>query len=135
MKRTSFEKLRVYELAETLADHLWTITLQRDQYARDTVGKQIVRAADSVGANIAEGLGRGTPADHQRFVSIARGSLNETKPWLRRAHKRRLLTEQTVRELKPKVEELAPRLNAYLRSISERAKRQGAEHPQLTTCN
>ena len=122
VNRTSFEKLRVYELAEILADTIGNVTLQWDHYARDTVGKQIVRAADSVGANIAEGLGRGTSADNQRFVRIARGSLNETKHWLRRAYKRHLLPEKTTAELRPLVDELAPKLNAYLRSISERAK-------------
>ena len=45
---------------------------------KNTVGKQIVRSADSIGANIAEGTGRHNFQDNQRFVKIARGSLNET---------------------------------------------------------
>ena len=35
------------------------------------MGKQIVRSADSVGANIAEGHGRYSCQDNQRFVKIA----------------------------------------------------------------
>jgi four helix bundle protein len=135
MDRTSFEKLRVYQLAETLADELWSVTLQWNQHARDTVGKQLVRAADSVGANIAEGVGRGTPADNQRFVRMARGSLNETKHWLRRAYIRRLLTEQTVQDLKPMLDELVPKLNAYLKSIGNRSMLEGINRPQPTTNN
>jgi four helix bundle protein len=50
-------------------------------------------------------------------VKIARGSLNETKHWLRRAHSRKLLAKEHVDNLKPLVDELAPRLNAYLKSI------------------
>ena len=57
MEKTNFEKLRVYRLAEALADSIWKIVLQWDYLAKDTVGKQIVRAADSIGANIAEGSG------------------------------------------------------------------------------
>ena len=87
--------------------------------ARDTVGKQLIRAADGIGANIAEGAGRGSFQDNRRFVRIARGSLNETKHWLRRAYKRKLLDEPTVTLLKPILDELGPRLNAYLKSIGD----------------
>jgi four helix bundle protein len=117
MARTNFESLRVYQLSEHLADSIWEIVLQWNPFARDTVGKQLVKAADSVGANIAEGTGRGSYVDNRRFVKIARGSLNETKHWLRRAFKRRLLNTKQINNVKPIIEELAPKLNAYLKSI------------------
>ena len=55
MARTNFENLRVYKLSEKLADHIWHIALGWSVFARDTVGKQLVKAADSIGANISEG--------------------------------------------------------------------------------
>jgi len=77
----------------------------------------MVCAADSVGANIAEGSGRGSFQDNRRFVKMARGSLNETKHWLRRAFRRGLLSTEDVKRIRPIIDELAPKLNAYLRSI------------------
>ena len=112
MAKTNFEKLDVYRLSEEIADLIWDIVAGWPAFARDTVGKQIVRAADSIGANIAEGVGRGTHLDNKRFVRNGRGSLYETQHWLRRAYRRKLL-----KALKPLVDELAPRLNAYLKSI------------------
>ena len=79
--RSNFENLEVYQLSEKIADEVWRIVGTWDSLARDTVGKQLVRAAASIGANIAEGEGRGSFKDNQRFVRIARGSLNETKHW------------------------------------------------------
>ena len=79
--------------------------------------EQIVKSADSVGANIAEGTGRYGIQDNKRFGYFARGSLNETKHWLRRAFKRNLLTETEIGKLKPVMDELAPKLNAYINSI------------------
>ena len=121
MERTNFEKLRVYRLSEKLGDELWRTVTRWDYFNRDTVGKQLVRAGDSIGANIAEGAGRGRFLDNQRFVRMARGSLNETKHWLRRAHRRGLLTTVQTGTLKPMIDELAPMLNAYLKSIGTAA--------------
>jgi four helix bundle protein len=115
--KTAFEKLRVYRLSEELADGIWDIALNWEKFAKDTVGRQIVRSADSIGANIAEGSGRGSYQDNRRFVRTARASLNETQHWLRRAYKRKLLTPAQVALLRPLIDELAPRLNAYLKSI------------------
>jgi four helix bundle protein len=117
MERTNFEKLQVYELSERSSDEIWSIVFGWDHFAKDTIGKQIVRAVDGVGANIAEGSGRGTLADNRRFIRMARGSLYETKHWLRRAYRRTLLTEQQIDKVKPVIRELLPKLNAYCRSV------------------
>jgi len=42
MGQTNFEKLRVYQLSEMLADEIWGIVLKWNVFARDTVGKQLV---------------------------------------------------------------------------------------------
>ena len=115
--KTKFENLRVYQMSETLADEIWDIVAGWNGFAKDTVGKQIVRSADSVGANIAEGEGRGTSPANKHFVRIARGSLQETQHWLRRAYKRNLLTKEQIERLKPLIENLSPSLNAYLTAI------------------
>ena len=122
MAPTNFENLRIYALAETLADSIWNIVTAWDNFARDTVGKQIVRSADSIGANIAEGVGRWDLQDQKRFIYIARGSVNETKHWLRRAYKRKLLSSAEVKALKPLLDELAPKINAYVRSLGRMKK-------------
>jgi hypothetical protein len=58
MGRPDFEELEVYKLAESLANDIWEIVKKWDYFTKDTMGKQIVRSADSVCANIAEGRGR-----------------------------------------------------------------------------
>ena len=83
-------------MSEALADEIWRVVVGWNNLARDTLGKQLIRSADSIGANIAEGEGRGTHLDNKRFVRIARGSLQETQ--------------------------LGPSLNAYLRKIGNGKK-------------
>jgi four helix bundle protein len=120
MNKTGFESLRVYNLAEDIADLIWEIVVNWDYFAKDTIGKQLVNSADSIGANIAEGYGRGSHADNRRFAKISRGSLFEVKHWLRRAYKRNLLSENQITNLQELVNELTPKLSAYINSISKK---------------
>ena len=117
MGRPDFEKLEVYKLAENLANEICKIVIVWDYFSKNTIGKQVVRAADSIGANIAEGRGRYNFQDNKRFIKIARGSLNETIHWMRLAYKRKLLTAEQVDILKSIIDRLSPKLNAYLNSI------------------
>lgn len=117
MTTTNFENLRVYQLAKKLADKIWKIVIKWEYFARITVGKQIVTAADGVGSNIAEGSGRASPLDNRRFLKIVRGSLYETKHWFRRSHQRKLISDVEAQELRPLIDELIPSLNAYYRAV------------------
>ncbi len=114
-----FQDLEVYKLSEALADAVWEIVCTWDTLARDTIGKQVVRAADSIGANIAEGSGRGSQGDTRRFLRIARGSLMEAQHWLRRAFRRRLLTSDQTTALQATLDLLPLKLNAYLKAIGK----------------
>ena len=107
MPRTNFEQLRVYQFSEELSDAIWDSVCKWDGFAKDTVGKQVVRSADSVGANIAKGEGRGSYQDNRRFIKIARGSLQETQHWLRRAFKRNLLKDDEIKTLRPLIDKLS----------------------------
>jgi len=120
MGRTGFENLRVYKLAENIADLAWEVVNNWDYFAKSTVGRQFVNSADSVGANIAEGTGRGSFADNRRFAKIARGSLFEVKHWLRRSYKRDLLKETDVKNFQNIIAELTPKLSAYINSIGRK---------------
>jgi four helix bundle protein len=118
MARSEFENLQVYQLAEELSDHIWDLVAAWDIFAKNTVGQQLVRAADSIGANIAEGNGRRDTKDNRRFVRIAWGSLNETQHFLRRAYNRKLIQEEDAGRLSPIINALGPKLNAYHRSLT-----------------
>jgi len=75
MEKTNFVHLHIYKLSEKLADEIWRIVIHWNFFAKNTVGIQIVKAADSIGANIAEGSGRGTDPELRRFESVARFAL------------------------------------------------------------
>jgi len=122
LELTNFENLQIYQLSERLADDIWDIVARWPVFAKDTVGKQVVRSADSIGANIAEGNGKGTTEDYRRYLRHARGSLYETKHWMRRAIKRELISADVEADSRRIMDELILKLNAYMRSLNERIR-------------
>jgi four helix bundle protein len=84
-----FRDLAVYQEAVRLSDALHRSVLAWKNIDRWTIGIQLIRAADSVGANIAEALGR-AGRDRSRMLLIARGSAYELEHWLDRAAARGL---------------------------------------------
>ena len=52
MDRTGFENLRVYVLAEEMGDLVWETVIKWDRLAQDTIGKQLINSADSIGAKV-----------------------------------------------------------------------------------
>jgi four helix bundle protein len=86
----AFVDLRVYVLAADLSDELSSVVSTWPSFERWSVGMQLVRAADSIAANIAEASGRWHEADKRRLFIIARGSLYETEHWVERAKARDL---------------------------------------------
>jgi four helix bundle protein len=84
--------------------------------AQDTVGKQLIRAVDSIGANIAESYGRYHYGEKVNLLYYARGSLYESKFFVSRALKRGLVSEIDGEKMLEHLRELAPKLNAYIKS-------------------
>ena len=116
------EDLDVYQMAEDLADRIWNMCVTWDYFAKDTIGKQLVRAVDGVSVNLAEGHGRYHFKDRLNFCYYARGSLEETKSWINKA-KRRNLIKEDKEDLKGIIEILPRKLNAYFSSIKMAQKR------------
>lgn len=114
---TSFEDLKVLKAAEEVADTIYKIAAQWDEFARDVVGKQIARAADSIGANIAESFGRFHFGEKIQFLYYARGSMFETKYWLNRAVARGLITSTESRNHSARLTDIARQLNAFAASL------------------
>lgn len=90
----TIQKLSAYNKSFDFSNEVWDTVIKWNFFAKDTVGKQFVKAADSVSANIAEGFGRFSKKDKVRFYRISLGSLEETGDWVRKAHRRELITSE-----------------------------------------
>ena len=114
---TDLSELECYRMAESLAQVVWGIVERWRPFERQTIGSQLVRAADSVGANIAEAHGRFYFGEKLQFLYYARGSLYETRHWLRLAWRRSLLPTEDSARLAELIEPLAKSINSFAGSL------------------
>ncbi len=120
---TSLEELRVLQAAESVADSIWEQVVRWDVFAREVVGGQLARAADSIGANIAEAFGRFNYGEKLQFLYYARGSLFETKYWLNRATKRGLMSRDQAEYYATQLSEVGRQLNSFASSLKNQRRR------------
>ena len=111
------EELRVYNLSMELGELVYKTVESWTYFDKDTVGKQIVRSADSVAANISEGFGRYFYKETIKFAYYSRGSLFETKTFVQKAHTRNLMSDTDHEKLLQMIEQIGKMLNSYINAL------------------
>jgi four helix bundle protein len=114
---SKLEDFKAYNLSMEVGEEVWEIVKGWRYFEKDTVGKQLVRAVDSVAANLSEGLGRYHFKEAKNFAYYSRGSLFETKTWLTKALNRKLITEEAHLAMNSKIEVIGKMINGYINSI------------------
>ncbi|RLD61781.1 MAG: four helix bundle protein [Bacteroidetes bacterium] len=108
------EDLQVYTLSMQIGEEVWDIVDIWDSFAKDTLGKQLVRAIDSVAANLSEGFGRYHFREKTHFSYYSRGSLYESKTWLTKANNRKLIDDKQFQKLQSEINVIGIKLNNYI---------------------
>ena len=109
-----------YKFAFSLSNYIWNIIIGWDYVAKDTIGKQFVRAMDSVSANIAEGFGRYSKKDKVKFYRYSYGSIQEALDWNEKARARKLLTEDQYKKIFLELKKMPADINSLIRFTNER---------------
>lgn len=113
------EELRVYQQAMGLGEKVWKIVIEWDWFAKDTIGKQFVKAVDSVAANLSEGFGRYHYRESKNFYYYSRGSLLETKTWVTKARNRNLISADDFITISNEIKDISVKLNNYIASVGK----------------
>jgi four helix bundle protein len=109
-----------YKITFNLSSYIWDIVIKWDYFARDTIGKQFVRAIDSISANIAEGFGRYTKKDKVSFYRYSYGSIKESLDWNEKAKRRKLLEKEQYQHILGELQKLPRELNYLIKFTNEK---------------
>lgn len=124
------DDFKAHQLAMAFGERVWAIVDAWNYFQKDTIGKQFVRAADSIAANLSEGLGRYHFKEAKQFGYYARGSLFESRTWLTKSFNRKLVDEKTFLTLIQDLDSIGKMTNGFINSIGE-VKEPIEEYPNL----
>ncbi|MBX2892523.1 MAG: four helix bundle protein [Saprospiraceae bacterium] len=117
MNYIPIEELEVYKLAMEIGEEIWVVVDKWPEFPKKVVGAQFCEAGDSIAANISEAHGRYHYKDKKNFCFFARGSLLESKTWLKKSHNRKLVDDETHTRIHDKLKRCHYLLNQYIKSI------------------
>jgi four helix bundle protein len=106
-----------------LGENVWKIVENWNYFHKDTIGKQLVRSANSVATNISEGYGRFSFKETINFTYYYRGLFFETKTWITKAHNRNLIETIMYEKLIQDIKNLGVKLNNYITTIKKQANK------------
>ncbi|MCW3086737.1 MAG: four helix bundle protein [Sediminibacterium sp.] len=126
------ENLHVFLLSERISNEIWTTVNEWPSFEKHGLGKQLTAAVDSISANIAEGYGRFFIKENIKFCLYARGSLLETKSWLRKAVQRKLITEERFLYFITQIDLVHKKLNGYMKVLKANMHNQTPPDKQVS---
>ena len=109
------DDLEAYRISFDLSNYVWDSVLNWDNFGKYTVGIQIVKAVDSISANISEGFGRYTKKDKIRFYRISMGSTKESENWYHKSVKRNLFSDAEAKHIKTELDKLPKSINSLIK--------------------
>jgi len=112
--------IEAYKTAFKLSNYVWDLIIKWDYFAKDTVGKQFVKAIDSISANIAEGFGRYSKKDKIKFFRYNFGSLYESLDWNEKSHVRNLLSQEDYSFIFTELIKLPKMINSLIQFIDNK---------------
>jgi four helix bundle protein len=129
MSATSYRQLEVWAKAMDVAEGVYELVRHFPRQEEYRLTSQLVRAAVSVPANIAEGHARNTRKDYAHFISMARGSAAELETLLLLAGRAKFASEQQVAGLLEEVERVSRMLNRLHARLKEPATQSNPQSP------
>jgi four helix bundle protein len=113
-----FHNLDVWRKAHEITLSVYRLTSAFPQTEVYGLTSQIRRAAASVGANLAEGCGRGSDVDFKRFVQMAMGSASELEYHLLLSRDLGYLAPDRFNELVTEITSVRRMLSALIKRLS-----------------
>lgn len=110
-------KLIVWQKSHELVLKIYEITKSFPKDEQFGLTSQIRRASVSIPSNIVEGKARGSNKDYNRFLMIARGSLEEVKYQMLLAKDLKYIDEEVYKEVYRRMDEVGRLLSGLIKKL------------------
>ena len=118
-KNFRFHDWSVYKESKEIVTIIMKLVQHLPAQYRFEFGNQILRSSLSIVLNIAEGSGKGTDKDFNRFLSIALGSVNETFAAIDVFRENGLITNEEFQDVSKKLESVSNQLGGFKKKLKK----------------
>lgn len=122
MDNFRFLEWDVYKDAKAVAKIVFKTAVSFPSQFRYDLGSQINRSVISIVLNIAEGSGKNSDKDFQRFLNIATGSVYETLAGLDLALENNLISLEDFTDLHGRLLSIAKQLGGFKKKLNQKPK-------------
>lgn len=119
-KYLELKDISAYRIAFDLSNYVWNEVIKWNYFSKDSVGRQLVRAVDSISANIAEGFGRYFKKDKIIFYRYSYGSIEECLDWIEKSKIRELLKDKEYQYISIELRKLPREINHLISFTNEK---------------
>ncbi len=113
-KYLQLNDIEAYKISLNLSNYIWAIVIDWKYFEKETVGKQFVRAVDSISANIAEGFGRYGKKDKVNFYRYSYGSIKESLDWNEKSKVRGLISKENYQHIFTELQKLPLKVHSLI---------------------
>lgn len=112
-----YRELKVWQKGRQLVVEIYQLTKSFPETEKFGITSQIRRSVISIPTNIAEGCGRGSNPELNRFCDIAVGSSFETESLLILAHDLNYIDDKSFKEISEKISEIERMLFSFKQQL------------------
>lgn len=117
MNEFRFLDWNVYKNSKEIVKEIYSITNKFSSNFKYDLGSQLNRSASSIVLNIAEGSGKNSDKELNRFFDIAIGSVYETIAGLDIAHENKLISVKEFENLTERCKNIARQLGSFKKKL------------------
>jgi len=118
VEKFRFLKWKVYQDTKELFVLILNVVKKIPKEYRFELGSQLIRASLSILLNIAEGSGKSSDRELNRFIDISLGSLNETLAAIDVLKDTKLITESDFNKIFKLIDEISNQLGGFKKKIT-----------------
>ena len=117
MEQFRFRKWKVYQDSQTLFSDIVPVVKALPYEFKSSLGDQVTRSSLSVVLSMAEGSGKSSIKELNKFLDISLGSLYETLACVDTLRKNNLITQEQLRKFEDIIQNICSQLGGFKKKL------------------
>ncbi len=116
------KEIDAYKRSFNLSNYIWRLIANWEHFERDSIGKGLIKAVDSISSNIAEGYNKSHRKKSIQCYHFSMSYVEQCRDWIRKAILRKLITQEEYFFMIKELREIPKEIHALIKFASRKLK-------------